>query len=196
MFQARENGYREFQNQLMNRVVLSLVEDEIDPNLLEQGDLEEYIGLDLSEFYWSRIPREHYHFLGTVADTPSFYAANDVDFKQPTADLIEQIAFTVVVTDTLEQFTITQDDHSRLIETVRMVLATHNQLDELLAVERFETPSEAVDDFFTWVNSRDETIGLAQFNEAHIRRNEALNAFSTDALHVVSDWCTDRLSSV
>lgn len=196
MFQARENGYREFQNQLMNCVVLSLVEDEIDPNLLEEGDIEEYIRLDLSDLYWDRIPEGHYHFLGTVADTPSFYAANDVDLKQPTGDLIEQIAFNVVVKDTLEQFTATQDDHNRLIENVRTVLATHNQLDELLAIERFETPSEAVDDFFTWVSDRDEMADLAHFNESHVRRNEALNVFFTDTLDIVGEWCSDRLSSV
>ena len=177
MFRATESGYNEFRNQLIRRVIQSLVDDCVSPDELDDELVKSTIGLDLSELYWDRIPEEHYHFIASVAGDDEFYVPDNVSFTQPAEDVIEQIAFAAVVEDTYDEFNAVEEHYQqmRLIEIVHYILETHDWLDELIDEEYFDTPSDAVDAFYTWLpENSDEAIGLSEFSERNIRRQEAL----------------------
>jgi len=198
MFRATKSGYQEFKFDLIRRVVKSLVEtpNPVSPDRLHIERLESVIGRDLSELYWPRIPESHYYFIASVAADEEFYVPKNADFDQPAEDVIEQIAFAAIVEDVQTEFSKpggedgTEWTH---LERTRFVLKLHQRLDTLVDEEVFPTPSAAVDDFYTWVADREETVSLSGFSEQQIRRQEPINVKHDNVISAVDDWTADRL---
>jgi len=195
MFRATESGYKEFKFDLIRRVVKTMVEtpNPVRSDELHDDRLKSVVGRDLSELYWPRIPESHYHFIATVAADEEFYVPSNADFDQPAEDVIEQIAFAAIIEDVSDEFATAQGTESRLIETTRFVLDLHARLDTLVDENVFPTPSAAVDDFYTWVDDRDETVSLSEFSEQQIRRQEPINPMHDNVITAVDDWTADRL---
>jgi hypothetical protein len=189
MFRPTDSGYSEFQNELMYEAVDGMVtaDNPLSSDKLDEYVLREYIASVVSD-HWNRIPCEHYHFIAEVADTPAFYAGNDVDLTIPSADLIEKIAFNLVVEDTVEEFTEPRDNvlYGKLSDNVRGVLTLHETLDEL--EDEYDSASAMVDEYHTWLGENDVMLSLEYFSEAQVRRLSPISFRNDTLIDTLHQW--------